>query len=82
MIIYFVENLKNSNLRSIPEPEHGNILAEVGVNFHFQQSGRFQNGLVVHRDLDGYLQVNTNQGNIRSLNASYHLILKVKWLHW
>ena len=58
-----------SNLRSIPEPEHGNILAEVGVNFHFQQSGRFQNGLVVHRDLDGYLQVNSNQDNIRSLNA-------------
>ena len=62
-------SFENSNLRSIPEPEHGNILAKVGVDFHFQQSGRFQYGLVVHRDLDGYLQVNSNQDNIRSLNA-------------
>ena len=76
MIIYVDENLKNPIFDQFLKPEHGNILAEVGVNFHFQQSGRFQNGLVVHRDLDGYLQVNSNQDNIRSLKARSHLILK------
>ena len=76
MIIYVDENLKNPIFDQFLKPEHGNILAEVGVNFHFQQSRRFQNGLVVHRDLDGYLQVNSNQDNIRSLKARSHLILK------
>ena len=57
-----LKNFSSSILIPNYRPEDCHILAKFGMDFHLQQSWRFQDGLVVHWDLNTHLCVVSQWG--------------------